>query len=1043
MHAERAIASAGGEHEREIATWKLVLLLGAGLVVPLSACYGAYEATRSEFTFDLGINGLQPDRSVEARNARAIEAASEWAKSHNTTPRADGGMRTSPSPPPRSDTPVPDHPQHRHRTQSRNEMWLNLAFETKPPGGDVSSEEVVRVIRDAEHAVQSHSAYDDICLAEVEHWAEEHIPGCQSSPEWDAPPCNASLSCAKPISPLRIQAESGLGTFPILGNVSELTFGRFLSILSSDSLSYTVPELNSAIGYFFDGDYAHSRSPKPVASRIVFRLAQPLEGYKRADQKDHEQRDKIAERLLSMETTLDALSNENVTVLYTAAGLTEAQMKRVLLNDLKYTLVAAVMMVICLVASTHSFTVAIAGVFTAVLAFPAAFAIYIAIGQRYLSWLHGVLPFLWLGLGVDDILVMNACMHSTGFMDQLTSSTLSRALKNAARTMIPTTVTTATVFGSLAFRSLLPPVRTMGLLAMFVVAADIILVVMMVPAAYALSAKLCRYLRGWYKDTEGASMDERLPLKVDVSQTMSLDDSQSTFLMDEESRGSAEGERGMERLFSGHLYARKESEGSFDDESSARSSSASGSQINHWDPWVIAPLIHSANTMRKRIMRASSRMREMSFAMAASALRRLSMLLEMYANFVEQRWHWVLAVSFVFVVGASVTTGVLIEPATQAPQILRDHHFLRRVRVMFWNILYTNDGEDITLSFGVTGVEESSKADTDAGRKGHGIPLWDPEFDLSTEESQLAMKGLCSRIERERAELAIGEKGDFHHLHTCLITRFNFWLKESKGMELPLEPWRFNKLLAEYHEHYGPGDRTELAWWGNRVRFLSERFWSPLLARASSMREIESTYNAWEALVDEHNQLKNATAVQALHASDLWIRVGYKRSVKSTAQLAPGVTLSAAVMAILISTFSLSAAGAAVVSLVIAVLLVISVLVLCGWHFGVLETISLTLMIGSSIDYCVHLASSWFICGNIREALWESVPTILAAVTTTVVSASFLLMCEILVFANIGLVLMLSSTLGVAASIFTFPSLLVALERLVQRWFEHQQALAE
>lgn len=50
---------------------------------------------------------------------------------------------------------------------------------------------------------------------------------------------------------------------------------------------------------------------------------------------------------------------------------------------------------------------------------------------------------------------------------------------------------------------------------------------------------------------------------------------------------------------------------------------------------------------------------------------------------------------------------------------------------------------------------------------------------------------------------------------------------------------------------------------------------------------------------------------------------------------------------------------AALATIAAAVILMLAALVLVGWEFGVVEELCVTLLIGSSIDYCIHLAVAY------------------------------------------------------------------------------------
>ena len=50
---------------------------------------------------------------------------------------------------------------------------------------------------------------------------------------------------------------------------------------------------------------------------------------------------------------------------------------------------------------------------------------------------------------------------------------------------------------------------------------------------------------------------------------------------------------------------------------------------------------------------------------------------------------------------------------------------------------------------------------------------------------------------------------------------------------------------------------------------------------------------------------------------------------------------------------------ATVVTIGAAVVAMLAALVTAGWRFGVVEELCATLLIGSSVDYCIHLAVAY------------------------------------------------------------------------------------
>ena len=46
------------------------------------------------------------------------------------------------------------------------------------------------------------------------------------------------------------------------------------------------------------------------------------------------------------------------------------------------------------------------------------------------------------------------------------------------------------------------------------------------------------------------------------------------------------------------------------------------------------------------------------------------------------------------------------------------------------------------------------------------------------------------------------------------------------------------------------------------------------------------------------------------------------------------------------------------------ILVVISMFYLLGWEMGAVEAVSLSILVGSSVDYCIHLIEGYLVAGD-------------------------------------------------------------------------------
>jgi predicted RND superfamily exporter protein len=151
--------------------------------------------------------------------------------------------------------------------------------------------------------------------------------------------------------------------------------------------------------------------------------------------------------------------------------------------------------------------------------------------------------------------------------------------------------------------------------------------------------------------------------------------------------------------------------------------------------------------------------------------------------------------------------------------------------------------------------------------------------------------------------------------------------------------------------------------------------------------------------------------------------------------------------------------------------MMLALLVAVGWEFGVIEALCVSILIGTSIDYCIHMAVSYVEAGRTspQERLLESLvrkrrrsllllfhcsaqrvlrlrtdfvlrmsqtrrgstlaqgrtgSTITGGACTTIVSSLMLCFCQITVFNKIALVMIFNTVVGYAMALLFFASLM-------------------
>ncbi|KAK3289162.1 hypothetical protein CYMTET_3389, partial [Cymbomonas tetramitiformis] len=99
-----------------------------------------------------------------------------------------------------------------------------------------------------------------------------------------------------------------------------------------------------------------------------------------------------------------------------------------------------------------------------------------------------------------------------------------------------------------------------------------------------------------------------------------------------------------------------------------------------------------------------------------------------------------------------------------------------------------------------------------------------------------------------------------------------------------------------------------------------------------------------------------------------------------------------------------------------------------GWRFGTIEVLCVSILIGTSIDYCIHVALSFLdssattVQGRLSDCLGLTGMTITGAALTTALSSSMLFFCQVTLFNMVALVMLLNTFIGYFSSVVLFSS---------------------
>ena len=773
--------------------------------------------------------------------------------------------------------------------------------------------------------------------------------------------------------------------------------------------------------------------PHAVALRSGFEFALPLAGYATARDRADEQ-DRAYRRWARQYTSMfkpggywDAEgARVGVRVLHAGGGVSEDEAAALVLGDLKFAAGAFALVFVCVLAYVRSWWTAANAVLGVALAFPSAFFFArVAADSPFVSFLNALVPFVLIGIGCDDAMVMcdafKASVGDAKHTSRLPSEEAFAArFASAAKAMLATSLTTAVAFGSNVF-SYIPPVRALGAYAAATVAANYALVLTLLPAALLIRAK------GFRASARGAAAVFCVPRAAAYAPLGAELELQSVANVREAER-DAEAEREATLDIGRDAEAEREATKA-DDEAPREASTTTRAEAA--EPSTFAP------------PRASDAATAFSVTDALGAFvvaRRVPIL--------------VASLAFVLVAGVAVARGLAV--AEKPPPLLRPDTNLQRVQHLLFDVFYTENWSTVRVAFGVRSVDRSSADPNDP--TSFGAPVWDEAFDFSEASVQRGVLAACEVVSAARDALRFTPSAG---AEACAMQAFVAdVVSETVNGTTDDVPWGpdLPPALAAWSRGNGRAWRENLGWaaaeGASALAFLTADYYVDLHPVASTSGEIRAVYAAWEAATRDANEAmaramreysrdgaeRNVPVV--VQACDVWNRLGVEESIRHTAFVSPPVSAAAAAAIMFVATRSFRVTVAALATIAAAVVLMLAALVAVGWEFGVVEELCVTLLIGSSIDYCIHLAVAYAEAESeaarrlegssallnrrhekLKLALGHVAPTITGAAVTTAASCAMLLLCQVEVLVKIGATIVANTVVGYALTLLLFSAL--------------------
>ncbi|KAG7281285.1 hypothetical protein CRUP_030968 [Coryphaenoides rupestris] len=327
-------------------------------------------------------------------------------------------------------------------------------------------------------------------------------------------------------------------------------------------------------------------------------------------------------------------------------------------------------------------------------------------------------------------------------------------------------------------------------------------------------------------------------------------------------------------------------------------------------------------------------------------------------------------------------------------------------------------GAMVFVVFGILGVNRTQRRDNHVIGD-MGSVILDPDFDIFQE-----MGHLCKICKAISANKQLVKPGGAQCLPSGNKLSSILPLLHPECHSLP-KP----NLLPGQLSHGAVGMRR------GKVLWLSMAFESTTYKGKSSF-QTHSDFLQWETFVREQlATLPPSSALQhGFQTCEHWKQIFMEIIGVESALWSLLLSLAICVAAVSVFTAHLLLLLPILLTILGVVCVVVAIMYWLGWELGAVEAISLSILVGSSVDYCLHLVEGFLLAGETaaaagladsldapakrRRRALEAVDhvgvAIVSSAVTTVISTVPLFFCVIVPFAKFGQIVAINTAVSIA-----------------------------
>ncbi|KAK7811123.1 hypothetical protein U0070_016063 [Myodes glareolus] len=334
-------------------------------------------------------------------------------------------------------------------------------------------------------------------------------------------------------------------------------------------------------------------------------------------------------------------------------------------------------------------------------------------------------------------------------------------------------------------------------------------------------------------------------------------------------------------------------------------------------------------------------------------------------------------------------------------------------------------GAMVFVVFGIVGINRTQQMDNHVIGD-PGSVIYDSSFDLFKEIGHLCR--LCKAI-AGNSELV--KPGGAQCLPSGYSISSFLQMLHPECKELP-EP----NLLPGQLSHGAVGVKE------GRVQWISMAFESTTYKGKSSFQTY-SDYLRWESFLRQQLQTfpEGSALRRGFQTCEHWKQIFMEIIGVQSALYGLVLSLLICVAAVAVFTTHVLLLLPVLLSILGIVCLVVTIMYWSGWEMGAVEAISLSILVGSSVDYCVHLVEGYLLAGEnlpphqaedaSSQRQWRTLEAvrhvgvaIVSSALTTVIATVPLFFCIIAPFAKFGKIVALNTGVSILYTLTVSTALL-------------------